>query len=73
MSFAAVQKHVVVLERASLVVKERRGREQIVHGNVETVRTATRLLQSYEELWRCRTEAISTILLDAVLAEDVRA
>ena len=27
MSFAAVQKHVVVLERAGLVTKERRGRE----------------------------------------------
>jgi DNA-binding transcriptional ArsR family regulator len=62
MSFAAVQKHVAVLERASLVVKERRGREQIVHGNVETVRTATRLLQHYEELWRYRAEAISNIL-----------
>ncbi|MCU1442701.1 MAG: ArsR family transcriptional regulator [Cryobacterium sp.] len=62
MSFAAVQKHVAVLERASLVVKERRGREQIVHGNVETVRKATRLLQHYEELWRFRADAISDIL-----------
>jgi DNA-binding transcriptional ArsR family regulator len=62
MSFAAVQKHVAVLERASLVVKERRGREQIVHGNVETVRTVTRLLQRYEQLWRHRGEAISSLL-----------
>ena len=30
MSFAAVQKHVAVLERAGLVVKERRGRETLV-------------------------------------------
>src|SRR4029453_10968980 len=30
MSFAAVQKHVAVLERAGLVTKERRGREQLV-------------------------------------------
>ena len=62
MSFAAVQKHVAVLERASLVVKERRGREQIVHGNLETVRKATRLLQHYEELWRYRAQSISDIL-----------
>jgi DNA-binding transcriptional ArsR family regulator len=62
MSFAAVQKHVRVLERASLVVKERRGREQIVHGNLETVRQATRLLQHYEELWRHRAQSISDIL-----------
>lgn len=62
MSFAAVQKHVAVLERASLVVKERRGREQIVHGNLETVRKASRLLQHYEELWRYRAQSISDIL-----------
>lgn len=62
MSFAAVQKHVMVLERASLVVKERRGREQIVHGNLDTVRQATRLLQHYEELWRYRAQSIGDIL-----------
>ena len=62
MSFAAVQKHVAVLERASLVTKERRGREQIVRGNVETVRKATRLLQHYEDLWRYRDQSISDIL-----------
>ncbi|MCU1423729.1 MAG: putative ArsR-family transcriptional regulator match [Microbacteriaceae bacterium] len=62
MSFAAVQKHVMVLERASLIVKERRGREQIVHGNVDTVHRATQLLQQYEELWRFRAESIREIL-----------
>jgi len=62
MSFAAVQKHVAVLERASLVVKERRGREQIVHGNLDAVRKATRLLENYEELWRYREQVISDIL-----------
>jgi len=62
MSFAAVQKHVAVLERAALVVKERRGREQIVHGNLATVRRATVLLQHVEELWRYRARGISEIL-----------
>ena len=62
MSFAAVQKHVAVLERAALVVKERRGREQIVHGSLDTIRQATRLLQRYEELWRYRVQNISNIL-----------
>lgn len=62
MSFAAVQKHVAVLERAHLVVKERRGREQMVHGNPETVRKATLLLQHYEELWRYRVQSMSDIL-----------
>jgi DNA-binding transcriptional ArsR family regulator len=67
MSFAAVEKHVAVLERAHLIVKERRGREQIVQGNPETMRKATLLLQHYEDLWRYRAQSISDIL-----ARDVR-
>jgi DNA-binding transcriptional ArsR family regulator len=64
MSFAAVQKHIAVLERASLVVKQRSGREQIVHGNLDAVRTASRLLQDYEKLWRLRVQSISEILAE---------
>ncbi|WP_448631745.1 ArsR/SmtB family transcription factor [Cellulomonas soli] len=65
MSFAAVQKHVAVLERASLVTKRRHGRERLVRGDVGTLRTATRLLEQYEQLWRGRLER-----LDDLLAED---
>jgi DNA-binding transcriptional ArsR family regulator len=64
MSFAAVQKHVAVLERASLVTKERRGREQLVRGSVGTVRAAARLLEQYEEIWRGRVERIDALLAD---------
>ncbi|GHF10043.1 transcriptional regulator [Amycolatopsis deserti] len=62
MSFAAVQKHVAVLERASLVVKQRSGREQLVHGNPEVLRKAARLLDEYEQIWRHRAQAIADIL-----------
>ena len=44
MSFAAVQKHVAVLEAAELVAKIPRGRERIVRGNPETIRRAQELL-----------------------------
>ena len=64
MTFAAIQKHVAVLERASLVRKQRRGREQIVHGNPETLARAARLLDSYEEIWRQRTQRIDDILAE---------
>ncbi|MER3388595.1 MAG: metalloregulator ArsR/SmtB family transcription factor [Microcella sp.] len=64
MSFAAVQKHVAVLQRAALVSKAKRGREQIVHAEPETVRRAKALLDSYEHLWRSRVSRI-----DALLAE----
>jgi DNA-binding transcriptional ArsR family regulator len=64
MSFAAVQKHVAVLERASLVTKERRGREQMVRGEVEGVQRARRLLGDYENIWRQRVSRIEDILAE---------
>jgi DNA-binding transcriptional ArsR family regulator len=62
MSFAAVQKHVSVLERAALITKERHGREQIVHGNLSTLRQATALLEALEEIWIGRATKIAEIL-----------
>jgi DNA-binding transcriptional ArsR family regulator len=62
MSFAAVQKHVAVLERAHLVVKQRQGREQIVHADVGTIRAAARLLDRMEEIWRGRIDRIGQLL-----------
>jgi DNA-binding transcriptional ArsR family regulator len=61
-SLAAVQKHVAVLERASLIRKERRGREQIVHGNLDTLHRAARLLEAYEDVWRGRAERLGELL-----------
>lgn len=62
MSFAAVQKHVAVLERAGLVTKEPRGRERIVRADVDTVRAAARLLDRYEEIWRDRVGRLEDLL-----------
>jgi DNA-binding transcriptional ArsR family regulator len=62
MSFAAVQKHVAVLEGAGLVTKERRGREQLVRTDVDTVQRARALLDGLEEQWRCRVERIDDLL-----------
>lgn len=64
MSFAAVQKHVAVLERAQLVTKQRRGREQLVRCRVDTVRNVSRLLDSYEQLWLHRISGIEEVLLE---------
>ena len=62
MSFAAVQKHVAVLEKAGLVTKETRGRERLVRGEVTTVRSAARLLDQLEEIWRGRSDRIDNLL-----------
>lgn len=62
MSFAAVQKHVAVLQRAGLVTKQRSGREQIVSGQLTELRAAARLLDQYEDIWRGRIARIEEIL-----------
>lgn len=54
MSFAAVQKHVSVLEGAGLVTKRQHGRERLVHANPDTLQRIQSLLQSYEQIWRDR-------------------
>lgn len=62
MSFAAVQKHVVVLERAGLVHKRRAGREQLVRGDVETIRRVGHLLDQLELVWRARMDRFAQVL-----------
>jgi DNA-binding transcriptional ArsR family regulator len=64
MSFAAVQKHVAVLERAGLVIKERIGRRKVVRINLDGLRAAQRLLDRYEELWFGRIDRMTDLITD---------
>jgi DNA-binding transcriptional ArsR family regulator len=64
MSFAAVQKHVAILERAGLVTKERIGRRKVVRTNLEGLRVARRLLDQYEALWRGRIDRMTALVTD---------
>jgi DNA-binding transcriptional ArsR family regulator len=62
MSFAAVQKHVAVLERAGLVTKERRGREQLVRTDAGAVARARDTLDELETTWRGRVDRMSNLI-----------
>ncbi|MEU2910832.1 ArsR/SmtB family transcription factor [Streptomyces massasporeus] len=62
MSFAAVQKHVAVLERAGLVTKERRGREQLVRTDPDAVGRARQALDALESAWRGRVGRMARLL-----------
>jgi DNA-binding transcriptional ArsR family regulator len=64
MSFAAVQKHVAVLERADLITKHQRGRERIVRGRIDTVRDVNHLLDELEAVWRDRMQRFGDVLAD---------
>ncbi|MGO2941249.1 MAG: ArsR/SmtB family transcription factor [Brevibacterium aurantiacum] len=69
MSFAGVQKHVAVLERAGIVSKQRVGRAQIAHVEMAAIRTVRSLLGELEDLWRARVARIDDLLADEEAAE----
>ena len=62
MSFAAVQKHVAILEGAGLVSKERTGRRKVVRTEMKGLKVAQRLLDKYEELWRGRIDRMTSLI-----------
>ena len=64
MSFAAVQKHVAVLERAHLITKHQRGRERFVRGRIDAVRDVNRLLDELEAIWRDRMQRFGDVLAE---------
>ena len=70
MSFAAVQKHVAVLERADLISKHPRGRERIVRGRIDAVRDVNRLLDELETDWRERMQRFGDVLAGPDEGED---
>ena len=64
MSFAAVQKHVAVLEAAGLVSKEARGRERLVRADPSTIARAQELLDAYAAIWRSRVDRLDALLTE---------
>jgi DNA-binding transcriptional ArsR family regulator len=70
MSFAAVQKHVAVLERAGLITKQRIGRRKVVRTNLQALLVARRLLDQYEELWRARIDRMHELIAETADAVD---
>ena len=61
-SFAAVQKHVAVLERAGLITKERHGRERLVRTDPDAVGGARQVLDELETAWRGRVDRMVDVL-----------
>ncbi|OBI02583.1 transcriptional regulator [Mycolicibacter heraklionensis] len=63
MSFAAVQKHVAVLEKSGLLTKRRSGREQLARGDVAAVRSVASMLAELEQVWRGRIARIDELIM----------
>lgn len=63
MSFAAVQKHVAVLERAGLIQKRASGRQQLISTNHDRLQRAGELLEYFESIWRQRMAQLDDLLV----------
>ncbi len=61
-SFAAVAKHIVVLEEAQLVIKKRDGRYQIISANPKAINAANQILEQYKAIWDARFDALDKLL-----------
>lgn len=64
-SFAAISKHLRVLEKAKLIVKRREGKKQMVTLAPGALMTADEYLEQYRQMWEQRYKK-----LDALLKEE---
>ena len=64
MSFAGAAKHVKRLEQASLVTRQRQGRQQMCHLNPEPLADAQQWLEQYAAFWSDRLQALEMLLLE---------
>ena len=62
LTFAAVAKHIAVLEEAQLVCKKREGRYQIISVNPKAMNQAAQVLQEYKVIWEARFNALDELL-----------
>lgn len=61
-TFAAVSKHLKVLEKAKLIIKRKQGREQVVALAPAAIKDAAQYLKAYEKLWNNRLDSLEKYL-----------
>jgi DNA-binding transcriptional ArsR family regulator len=61
-SLAAISKHLKVLERARLIIKRRKGKQQMVQVAPLALKEAAEYLEAYRLIWEERHEALDRLL-----------
>jgi DNA-binding transcriptional ArsR family regulator len=61
-SFAAISKHLNVLERAQLIAKRREGKKQMVTLAPEALHSADEYLEQYKHIWEQRFNKLDALL-----------
>lgn len=62
LTFAAISKHLKVLEKAKLIIKRRRGKEQMVRIAPQALKEADDYLEFYRQLWESRFDSLEDYL-----------
>jgi DNA-binding transcriptional ArsR family regulator len=62
LTFAAVSKHLKVLEKAKLIIKRRRGKAQIVQLAPQALADADQYLEFYRQFWEERLDSLEDYL-----------
>lgn len=62
LTFAAISKHLKVLEKATLVIKRRRGKEQMVRLAPQVFMSAAEYLDWYKPFWTDKLDSLEIYL-----------
>lgn len=62
LTFAAVSKHLKVLEKAKMIIKRRNGKEQIVSLSPGALASADEYFEFYRQLWERRLDSLGDYL-----------
>lgn len=62
LTFAAVSKHLMVLEKARLITKRRQGKEQIVAISPQAFFEANQYLGNYRQIWEQRFASLEQLI-----------
>lgn len=62
LTIAAVSKHLIILEKAELIKKRRKGKQQFVHLAPGTIKEAEEYLQDYKKFWETRLDSLEEYL-----------
>lgn len=62
MSFAAISKHLKVLERAKLIIKRKAGQKQMVSLAPDALMSADAYLEQYRRMWQSRYDKLETVI-----------
>lgn len=62
MSFAAVSKHLKIMEHARLVVKRKEGKKQMVSLAPDALMSADQYLEQYRQMWQSRYDKLDRLI-----------